>query len=418
MFWDSLEIKATAGSGGNGVVSFRTEYGESKGGPDGGDGGRGGSILMVASDSVNTLAAYARNPERKAPSGKPGAGSKRHGKSGENLLLKVPVGTMVYEGDELVADLSHPEDEALVARGGIGGFGNAHFTSSVRQVPRQAELGEPGEEKTLRLELKLVADIGLVGVPSAGKSTLLSSLTAAKPKIADYPFTTTIPQLGIAEVDGRRVALADIPGLIEGAHQGKGLGDAFLRHIERTKAIVHLVDATAPDPAANYRTIRSELESFNPALAEKPEVVALNKTDAIGEELTADLQQDLEKRLKVTIIPISAVTGAGVRELLRVALTAADTYQPPESEVAGVVIRLADLAPDAVSISATEDGYLAKGSRLERLAKQTDFSNPEAVRRFWWVFERLGAAKQLEKLGAPAKAPVTIAGQTHPWPGL
>lgn len=417
MFWDSLEIQVKAGNGGNGIVSFRTEYGEAKGGPDGGDGGRGGSVFVVASESVNTLAEYARKPERKAESGKPGGKAKRHGKSAENLVLTVPVGTMVYEGESLLADLSHARDESLVARGGIGGFGNAHFTSSVRQVPRQAELGEPGEVKTLRLELKLVADIGLVGVPSAGKSTLLSSLTAATPKIADYPFTTTVPQLGIAEVDGRRAVVADIPGLIEGAHDGKGLGDAFLRHIERTKAIVHLIDITADDPVANYRTIREELESFNPALAEKPEIVALNKADALGEELSADVAKGFRKRTKTKPTLISAVTGTGVTELLRAALKAADSYSVPEVASPAPVITLEDLAPDAISVTRTDDGFVAKGSRLERLAKQTDWQNPEAIRRFWWVFERLGAAKQLEKLGGQAKDLVTIADQTWPWPG-
>lgn len=417
MFWDNLEITATAGNGGDGAVSFRTEYAVSRGGPDGGDGGRGGSVVLLADTGLTTLAAYARKREWQAPSGERGSKAKRHGKSADDLVLKVPVGTMVFEDDRLVADLAESDQTALVARGGVGGFGNAHFTSSVRQVPRQAELGEPGEAKQLRLELKLVADIGLVGIPSVGKSTLLSALTAATPKVADYPFTTTIPQLGIATVDSRRVTLADIPGLIEGAHEGKGLGDAFLRHIERTKSIVHLLDITATDPGADYRQIRHELESYSPELAKKPEVIVLNKADALGEELSADVAATVGKRLKRPVMLMSAAAGHGVIEVLREALTQADTYQPPASQAAVPVIGLAELAPDAVSVTATADGFRIQGARLERLAKQTDFENPEAAKRFWWTVDRLGAAKQLEKLGAAPGAGVEIAGTVHNWPG-
>lgn len=423
MFWDDLEISVAAGRGGDGAISFRTEKGTPKGGPDGGDGGRGGSVLVTATTRVNTLAEYARKREWQAPSGTRGSQAKRHGKSAPDLELLVPVGTLVSEltedgGRRLLADLAEPEASTVVARGGIGGFGNAHFTSSVRQVPRQAELGEPGEAKRLRLELKLVAEIGIVGVPSVGKSTLLSSVTAATPKVADYPFTTTVPQLGIATVDDRRVTLADIPGLIEGAHEGKGLGDAFLRHIERTKSIIHLVDITADNPAETYRAVRAELEAFSPVLAAKPEVVALNKAEVLGPELAADVAGELEPVVGQPIRLVSAATGEGVTELLRTALAVADTYQPPEPDEPPLpVLGLADLAPEAISVTVEEDGFRVRGARIERLAVQTDFDNREAAKRFWWTVDRLGIGKQLEKSGAKADSPILIGNMTVPWPG-
>lgn len=417
MFWDSVEITVRAGDGGNGAVSFRTSRGESRGGPDGGDGGDGGSVVLRADPALNTLVDYARQRAFSAPSGKPGEKGRRHGKSAEELELRVPVGTTVYENQGMVADLATADRRVVVAKGGRGGFGNAHFTSSVRQAPRQAELGEPGQERHLRLELKLVADVGVVGIPSAGKSTLLSRVTAAKPKIADYPFTTTVPQLGIATVDGYSLVLADVPGLIEGAHAGKGLGDAFLRHIERTKVIIHLLDATRPDPVADYLHIRHELESFDDSLRTKPEVVALNKADALDRELKRLIQEDATRRLGRPVHLVSAVSGLGLTALLRAVRKLVKDHQPAKPPDEAPVFTLADLAPNAVSVKRRGRGFVVNGAKLERLASQTDFSNPEAAQRFWWVFQRLGAGKQLEKLGARPPAAVTVADRSLAWPG-
>lgn len=418
MFWDSVEITVKAGDGGRGMISFRTELGEAKGGPDGGDGGRGGNVVMVANRNHNTLLPYARQKLFKAESGIQGAKARRHGKAAEDLRLAVPVGTMVLSDGKQLADLTVDGQEFRVAKGGRGGFGNAHFTSSVRQTPRQAELGEPGEERPLKLELKLVADIGLVGLPSVGKSTLLSRVTAATPKIADYPFTTTVPQLGIAQVDEQAYVIADIPGLIEGAHQGKGLGDAFLRHIERTKAMLHLLDATRPDPVEDYRKIRHELEAFGPGLANKPELIAINKMDALDGDLRKLLLEDIGNRLGQNIHLISAVSGEGVTDLLHAAAGVSRREKPAEPAEVVPTFTLSELAPKAVSVTKGNDGsFEVKGETLERLAKQTDFTNREAARRFWWVFGRLGASKRLDKLGAKADAPVLINGVSLKWPG-
>ncbi len=440
MFWDNVEIEVKAGAGGAGMVSFRTELREAKGGPDGGDGGNGGSVTVRADHNLNTLVDYARRRTFAADSGRPGGKSRRHGATADDLELKVPVGTLVYPGTgqpretpKVLADLARPGQTVVLAKGGRGGFGNAHFTSSVRQTPRLAELGEPGEERTVRLELKLVADIGLVGIPSVGKSTLLSRWTAAKPKIADYPFTTTVPQLGIATVDDRSLVVADIPGLIEGAHQGKGLGDAFLRHIERTKLIVHLLDATRPDPVVDYRQTRHELESYSTGLAAKPELLAVNKADTLDDELGMMLKAELEQRLGQPVWLASGVSGAGLTELLRRAgamitevaqseASEADTGQTGPSgtltDAPAATFTLADLAPNAVSVRQDNGRFVVANAKLERLASQTDFANHEAAQRFWWVFERMGAAKQLEKLGAKAGTLIQIGPHTLRWESL
>lgn len=423
MFWDNVEISVSAGNGGNGLTSFRRERGEAKGGPDGGDGGDGGSVTIVADSGETTLGAFARRKEFAAKSGQPGGKTKKHGKSADDLQLTVPVGTIVYVGDSALADLAEPGQETVVARGGRGGFGNAHFTSSTRRTPRHAELGEPGESAELRLELKLVADLGLVGVPSVGKSTLLARVTAAKPKIADYPFTTTVPGLGIARVDGATYAIADIPGLIEGAHAGKGLGDAFLRHIERTKVTIHLLDATAADPVEDYRKIRAELGAFRSELLEKPEVVALNKIDTVPLRATgatpgrAERLRELERRLGRSLLPMSAVSGEGVPAVLRAAAKLAAAAEPPIVVDAMPTFTLRDLAPRAVSVRRAADRFTVTGPRLERLAAQTDFANSQAADRFWWIAGRMGLDKRLEKLGAERGAVVEIAGKRTEWPG-
>ncbi|HEX3357791.1 MAG TPA: GTPase ObgE [Tepidisphaeraceae bacterium] len=320
MFVDEAVIHVKAGDGGNGCVSFRREKYIPKGGPDGGDGGNGGSVIFLADPNKNTLLDFAGRHHWHAPRGEGGMGKKMYGSSGDDLLIGVPPGTLIFDVDNqiLLADLDAPDKRVTIAQGGKGGRGNFHFRSSTNQTPRYAEPGTEGQERNLRLELKLIADIGLVGMPNAGKSTLLSAVSAARPKIADYPFTTLDPQLGIVQLSGdRRMVMADIPGLIEGAQHGAGLGHAFLKHIERTKVIVHLLDVYPPDgsnPADNYRTIRKELESFSPELAGKQEVVAANKMDlAIDDEALKKLRDDLSG---LDIFPISGVSRQGIDPLL------------------------------------------------------------------------------------------------------
>jgi len=321
MFVDEAHIHVKAGDGGNGCVSFRREKYIPKGGPDGGDGGNGGSITFVADPSESTLMDFSGKHHWKAPRGQDGMGKKMAGVNGEDLLIKVPVGTLIYDEDHdmiLLADLTTPHQPVTIARGGRGGQGNWNFRSPTNQTPRYATPGTVGQERHLKLELKLIADVGLVGMPNAGKSTLLSVISAARPKIAAYPFTTLEPQLGIVILPGdRRIVVADIPGLIEGASEGHGLGHDFLKHIERTKIIVHLLDLFPPDgsdPAENYRTIRAELEAFSPALAQKEEIIAANKIDLATDP--AALEHLIEQLPDREIFPISGATRQGVDSLL------------------------------------------------------------------------------------------------------
>jgi GTP-binding protein len=324
MFVDEAKIRVKAGDGGNGCMAFRREKFVPRGGPSGGDGGRGGDVIMESSERHNTLVHFRFNPEYKAERGRHGEGSNCTGREGENVILKVPVGTIVYDEltGELVHDFSHPDERVVVARGGRGGRGNAQFATSTHQAPREHEEGRPGEERDLRLELKLLADIGLVGYPNAGKSTLISRISAAKPKIADYPFTTLQPNLGVVVVgdpsEDVSFVVADIPGLIEGASGGAGLGTQFLKHIERTRLLVHLVDVSdasgRPDPVEDYEVITRELASFGAGLDTKPTIVAASKIDAANKDKLAKLERYC-KRKKLDLIPISAVTGEGIEEL-------------------------------------------------------------------------------------------------------
>ncbi len=416
MFWDSVEIEVTAGRGGDGRVSFRTARGEAKGGPDGGDGGNGGSVILIADRNLSTLSSFARRKVFTADSGQSGSVSRRHGKNGDDLLLHVPVGTLIREGKTALADLVTDGTSAEIARGGRGGFGNAHFTSSTRQTPRYAELGEPGVSRKIQLELKLVADAGFVGFPSVGKSTLLSRLTAAKPKIAEYPFTTVIPQLGIARYGNQEIVLADIPGLIEGAHQGKGLGDAFLRHIERTSILLHILDPTRPDMIADYKALRHELESYSSLIKDKPEIVVINKVDTLDEELSNLVKRDVEQALGTTIHLVSGASGAGLKELTQ-RIAGSIENKPRESSTTVPTFTVQDLAPDIISIATEGERLRVSGSRIERLAKQTDFTNPGATARFWWVFDRLGGPKQLEKMGLQAPLEIIVGEERLRWDG-
>jgi GTP-binding protein len=318
-FLDEAKVYIASGAGGNGCVSFRREKFIEFGGPNGGDGGRGGDVIVEAVTGLNTLIDYRYQQHFKAQRGENGMGKDCHGANGKDAVLRVPAGTQVYEedGETLLADLTEIGQQVRIAKGGNGGFGNAYFKSSTNRAPRHANPGQPGEELTIRLRLKLIADAGLIGLPNAGKSTFLSVVSAAKPKIADYPFTTLHPQLGVVRIDEREFVLADLPGLIEGAHEGVGLGDRFLGHTERCRVILHLVDGTAEDVAGAYKTVRSELEAYGNGLTDKPEIVALTKADALTPELIKEQTAALKKAAGKVPLVMSSQSRAGVPEVLR-----------------------------------------------------------------------------------------------------
>src|SRR5215472_6349605 len=321
-FLDEAKVYVRSGDGGNGCVAFRREEFIEFGGPSGGNGGRGGDVVIEVVDGLNTLIDYRYQQHFKAPKGENGMGKDRHGANGKPIVLKVPVGTQVFDEDRetLIHDFTTLGEKFVLAEGGNGGFGNAHFKSSTNQAPRRANPGLPGEERWIWLRLKLIADAGLVGLPNAGKSTFLSRVSAARPKIADYPFTTLHPQLGVVGIDGREFVLADIPGLIEGAHEGVGLGDRFLAHVERCRVLLHLVDGTSEDAGAAYKTVRAELKAYGHDLAEKPEIVALNKADALGAQDIDRQAASLKRAAKTAPFVISAVSGQGVDAALRALL--------------------------------------------------------------------------------------------------
>jgi GTP-binding protein len=318
-FLDQAKIFVKSGDGGPGCVGFRREKYVEFGGPDGGDGGRGGDVIAEAAANLNTLIDFRYQQHFKAKRGGHGEGSDRSGAKGEDIVLRVPVGTEIIdaETDEVVADMVTPGERIVLAKGGDGGFGNAHYKSSTNRAPRRADPGYPGEERWFWLRLKLIADAGLVGLPNAGKSTFLAATSRAKPKIADYPFTTLVPQLGVVEADGEEFVIADLPGLIEGAHEGTGLGDRFLGHVERCGAILHLVDATQEDIAGAYKTIRAELKAYGHGLDEKPEVVALSKCDALTDAEIVKKRKELKKAARKEPFALSSHSGLGVREVLR-----------------------------------------------------------------------------------------------------
>jgi len=322
VFIDRAKIKIKAGDGGNGVTAFRREKFVPRGGPSGGDGGRGGDVWLESDEGLNTLLHLRYNPEHKAERGKHGEGSNRHGKDGEDIIVRVPVGTQVLDAEsgELLFDFTEPNQRFLAAKGGKGGWGNAHFATPTRRAPRYHYTGRPGQEKELQLELKLIADVGLVGFPNAGKSTLISVISAAKPKIADYPFTTLEPNLGVVDLgDFRTFVVADIPGLIEGASEGAGLGDRFLRHVERTKLILHLVDVSSfsgRDPVEDYEIINRELANYSPELAERPQIVVATKIDALDEPERLEALRKRAKKDRKDFFEISSVVGTGIKELV------------------------------------------------------------------------------------------------------
>ncbi|HMF21385.1 MAG TPA: GTPase ObgE [Pseudolabrys sp.] len=341
-FLDEAKVYIASGAGGNGCVSFRREKFIEFGGPNGGDGGKGGDVVVEAVTGLNTLIDYRYQQHFKAQRGGNGMGKDRAGANGKDVVLKVPVGTQVYEedGETMIADLTEVGERAIISKGGNGGFGNTHFKSSTNRAPRHANSGQPGEERTIRLRLKLIADAGLIGLPNAGKSTFLAAVSAAKPKIADYPFTTLHPQLGVVEVDNRAFVLADLPGLIEGAHEGTGLGDRFLGHTERCRVLLHLIDITAEDAGAAYKIVRGELQAYGHGLTDKPEVVALSKADAVTPDVIKSQAAKLKKACKKTPLVLSAQSGEGVQAALRALLKIieqtredADTTETKEAAV-------------------------------------------------------------------------------------
>lgn len=401
-YFDQAVITAISGAGGDGMVHFRREKYMPRGGPDGGDGGKGGSVWLVAERSLNTLFMFRRQRRFTAEAGNAGAKSNKTGRSALDLEVKVPVGTLVRGSDgELLGDLVEPGQRVCVARGGRGGRGNSHFISVHNKAPRIADHGVPGEECELALELRLIADIGIVGVPNAGKSTFLAAISAARPKIAPYPFTTLVPNLGVADLGGfRTLVLADVPGLIEGAHAGVGLGFEFLRHIQRTRVLIHLLDGMAENPLADYSQIMSELALFDDALTDKPQIVALNKVDL--PDVAARMPELRRKfaRIKVELMGVSAVTGAGARELLFAAdKLLASVPEPAESEVLPVYRP----QPDPAAFAITREGerlWCLTGPRIERAAQMTFWEHHDSVRRFQRILTALGVQDSLTAAGA------------------
>lgn len=405
MFLDEAKIYIKAGDGGRGMSSFLREKYIAAGGPDGGDGGRGGSVYFVADPEKNTLLDFRYRKHLKAEDGGNGGRKRCHGKAGQDLEVPVPPGTIVKtaEGD-IIADLDEPGKRVMVARGGRGGLGNVHFATSTNQAPRIAQKGEPGEERWLILELRLIADVGIIGYPNAGKSTFLAATTRATPKIANYPFTTLSPNLGVAEIHDRVITLADIPGLIEGAHEGIGLGHEFLRHIARTKVLLHLIDGTQEDPIAAYQTVNAELSLFDEMLAEKPQVVVINKIDVTEvrerlPEITAEFS-----RLGITPLAMSAATGSGVPAVLEKVshllddLATAEPVAAPTAEEP-VVLRPEPRRIAPFFVEREAGGYRVVGRNVERLVSMTDMENEEGVRFLQRQLKKMGVTEALEKAG-------------------
>ncbi len=495
MFVDTAKVSLKAGKGGDGAVSFRHEIYIPKGGPDGGDGGKGGDIIFRADKNTNTLIDFRFTPILTAEDGKNGSGQRSAGRSGKDLVVDVPVGTVVYKVSEdthgrvtvveggaqpssgedgggerpagpaqakdLIADLSHDGAEAVIARGGTGGFGNAHFKSSTRQAPIIAEVGEPGEEFEAMLELKTVADVGLVGLPNAGKSTFLSVVSNAKPEIADYPFTTITPNLGVATIDDKDILIADIPGLIEGASEGKGLGHEFLRHVERTAVLLHLVDVYNNDAGEAYQTIRHELEKYS-TLAEKPEIVALTKCEGVDEDIIKmQMASILEKNPNAKVFAISSSAHQGLAELLRELrsrvsdnaflsdisrFSSSEMYIPDGAEKAarradfpgrpaydiedekvrprkGMSDRTRDNELPTISLSPSalndtwqaekidDDHFRVTGEKIEKFARKTDLNNYASLNRLRDIMKKMGIRAELTTLGAKPESIIEIAGK-------
>jgi GTP-binding protein len=424
MFVDTAKVFIAAGNGGNGNVSFRHEIYVDKGGPDGGDGGKGGDVIFEANENVNTLVDFRFKPELRAFHGRNGSKQNKRGRSGEDLIVKVPMGTIVRRKGEIIADLTDNGQRIVIAKGGDGGFGNAHFKSSVRQTPRVAELGEQGDTFEGELELKLIADVGLVGFPNAGKSTFLSVVSNARPEIADYAFTTLTPNLGVADIDNSSLLIADIPGLIEGASEGKGLGDAFLRHVERTAVLLHLIDAYTDNIGGAYKTIRKELENYSGELIQRPEVIALTKVEGLDEEI---IQMQIDA-LRVAagksaeIFAVSSPSHKGLKEVLRALRTKVEHVRAIEEEINATdddmpVISLTDnQIADAWTVEKdSETGhFVVKGDKIEKFARRTNFDNFEGVNRLRDIMKKLGINHELSRAGAVGDSIIEIGDTEFP----
>jgi len=414
-FVDHVHIIVESGAGGDGMVAWRREKFVAYGGPAGGDGGEGGSVFIEATDDMHTLLDFKYRSEFKAVDGGKGRSKNCFGKNGEDLVIKMPCGTVVYDAQTgaAIADLLHPGDRVLVAAGGRGGRGNSRFISSRRQAPQFAEPGEPAIRRELNLELKLLADVGIIGLPNAGKSTLISVISAAKPKIANYPFTTLTPNLGVVRrPSGDGIIVADIPGLIEGASEGIGLGHDFLRHTERTRLLLHLVDIATPenpeDALKAYTIINEELAKYSPKLATKPQMIVLTKTDALSQP---DMLEAIKAQFQAPVYTISAATHQGLETLTHAMFERLDQL-PKEEDVVDVVEDTGAFLNDDSSfeVTPTEKSLMVQGGKLERLIRVTDFRNPSAVRRTLNIFKGMGVYKELERHGAYPGQTVIIAG--------
>ena len=418
MSYDEATIHVRSGNGGAGLVHFRREKYIPRGGPAGGDGGKGGDVYLIVNPKLNTLIKFSRQRHFHAENGAPGGSSLKTGKSGADLYVEVPPGTIVRDAStsELIADLTQPGQKVRVAKGGRGGRGNARFATSTNQAPRIAEKGEPGEERTLQLELKLLADVGIVGVPNAGKSTLLSVISNAKPKIAAYPFTTLQPNLGVVTLDDRDIVFADIPGLIEGAHMGVGLGHDFLRHIQRTRVLVHLLDGSAEDPIADFHQINTELALFDDALAQKPQIVAVNKIDLPqAQEYWPLIREELQK-LGYEPLVISAVTHQNVRELLNRVIHTLGTLPPALPEEEELPVYRLEEDPLAFTVKKIGEGvFRVSGKRIERAVAMTYWDYDQAVARFQRILETMGVTAALEEAGVKTGDTVHIGTMELEW---
>lgn len=433
MFVDTAKVKLQAGKGGDGAVSFRHEIYIPKGGPDGGDGGQGGSIIFRADKDTNTLLNFRFTPELKAEDGKNGSGTRSAGRSGKDLIVEVPIGTVVRRDGEIIADLTNDQEEAVIAKGGDGGFGNAHFKSSTRQAPIIAEVGEPGEAFEAELELKLLADVGLVGLPNAGKSTFLSVVSNAKPEIADYPFTTITPNLGVATIDGQDLLIADIPGLIEGASEGKGLGHAFLRHIDRTAVLLHLVDVYNDDAGKAYETIRRELEKYSD-LKDRPEIVALTKCEGLDQDIiNLQTQSILAKNPNAKVFAISSSAHQGLDEVLRQLIESKSFFEATkENQTEFIEVKKKSLDEQDMPVISlpkssvktswkvekiVEDDvekFVVTGEKIEKFARRTNYNNYASLNRLRDIMKKLGIRAELTSQGAQPDSVISIAGHEFP----
>ncbi|HMA38246.1 MAG TPA: GTPase ObgE [Chloroflexia bacterium] len=457
MFYDKAKIYVTAGKGGDGSASFRRERYISHGGPDGGDGGRGGSVILRVNPELNTLVTFYHKQHFKADNGGNGRGRKMHGANADNLVVEVPPGTVVRVTEEDILDptvttsaeydLIEPGQELTVAAGGRGGLGNVHFATSVHQAPRIAENGEPGQERVVQLDLKLIADVGLLGYPNAGKSTLLSQISAAKPKIADYPFTTLEPQLGVVALDEQSFVVADIPGLIEGASEGAGLGMEFLRHVERCRLLIHLIDGASGlfpgltdadlatlsgaalsdrEPIADFERINHELAAYSPTLASRPQIVAVNKMDLPEAQKRWPRLRTWFTTHGYPVVAISAATGEGVKDLLRRTASELQELPPRESLAPPPAAPVADDVPThtlrsdagegAFVVTKIEDGfYRVQGTKIERLVNMTRMENQESLDRLQNILEKSGISRALERAGVQAGDTVVIGRAELQW---